>query len=56
MSNLTIKDNNGIQVPLFLDIQLPSGNIVKVKNGLTAFELNSIAGELIDLSLEMKGK
>ena len=47
-------DNTGIKIPKFVDIELPSGNIVKVKNGTDWKTLNDIGGEIIDFSLVLR--
>ena len=35
-------DNTGIKIPKFIDIELPSGNTVKVKNGTDWKTLNKM--------------
>ncbi len=54
MSDYIVNNDNGIKIPRFIDIELPSGNIVKVKNGTDWKTMNQIGGEIIDFSLELR--
>jgi hypothetical protein len=56
MSDYVVTAGPGIKIPKYVSIELPSGNIVKVKNGTDANTLNKIGGELIDLSFTLLGK
>ena len=47
-------ENTDMCLPEFVDIKLPSGNVVTVKNGTDWLTLNKIGEELILFSLALE--
>ncbi len=54
MSDYTVNNDSSIKIPKFIDIALPSGNIVKIKNGTDWKTMNKIGEEIIDFSLVLR--